>query len=440
MATTAEPARSTGTDAATSVDAPTRATAGTTDDDGRGAGTPAPFGGDPSRGVRSAITQASVERLFSVLLALTAIGFGALYAPKVVGQFPNLDPVWGPVTAAALGASFLFIGATAFVQRLAQVAQIVCALLFLVALVTWPLTVQQAIPASEVPWPWWFCTVGSTAAALGFAPWRATVYTALVPAVYVAIRMTPLAGDAGVSAVLQGVFTAFLSGAVLVIAVLLRRAAAEVDTAQATAVRRYSSAIREHATEVERVQVDAIVHDSVLTTLLSAARADTPEAEALAARMARNALDHLAAAATDQPGEAPPVPVEELRTRIADAVDGLPARVRIADGRVGGSDVPAIVAEALAAAAVQASVNSVQHAGGPEVDRWVRVDQRGGTVLVEVGDDGAGFDLGAVPAARLGVRRSIIERVQAVGGTAVIASNPGAGTRVRLEWTAEVPA
>jgi signal transduction histidine kinase len=445
VATTAEPARSRRTDRTAPGDTATRATAAPSVDVGPGAATgasstSAPFGADPTRGVRSAITQASVERLFSVLLALTAIGFGALYAPKVVGQFPNLDQVWGPVSAAALGASFLFVGATAFVQRLAQVAQISCALLFLVVLVTWPLTVHQAIPADQVPWPWWFCTVGSTAAALGFAPWRATVYTALVPAVYVAIRLTPLGGEAGLPAVLQGVFTAFLSGAVLVIAVLLRRAAAAVDTAQATAVRRYSAAIREHATEVERVQVDAIVHDSVLTTLLSAARADTPEARALAARMARNAIDHLAAAATDQPGEAPPVPVHELRDRIAEAVDGLAAPVRLIDGHDGGLRVPAIVAEALAAAAVQASVNSVQHAGGPQVDRWVSVDQRGSAVRVEVGDDGAGFDLGAVPAARLGVRRSIVERVQAVGGTAVVASNPGAGTRIRLEWTPEVPA
>ena len=46
-------------------------------------------------------------------------------------------------------------------------------------------------------------------------------------------------------------------------------------------------AVRQHATEVERVQVDAIVHDSVLTTLLSAAGAGTPEEQALAARMAR---------------------------------------------------------------------------------------------------------------------------------------------------------
>lgn len=429
MATTAGPARSAG--------APAGAAGAARPADDAVPAEPAPFGADPLRGVRPTITQASVERLFAILIAIAAVAYGAVYAPQVVGQLPYLDPVWGPVAAVALGASFVAVGVSAFAQRWAQVAQIVCALLLLVVLVTWPLTVREDIPDDQYPWPWWFLTVGSTAAAMGFAPWRATVYTALVPAVYAVVRLTPAGGDAGASAVLQGVYTAILSGAVLVIAVLLRRAAASVDTAQATAVRRYSLAIREHATEVERVQVDAIVHDSVLTTLLSAARAETPEAKALAARMARNAIDHLGAAAADLPGEAPPVTVHDLRGRITAAVGALAAPVHLRDAPVGGMRLPATVADALASAALQASVNSVQHAGGPEVDRWVRVEQRGGAVHVEVGDDGAGFDLGAVPAARLGVRRSIIERVQAVGGTAVVASNPGAGTRIRLEWHPE---
>ncbi len=265
MATTAGPARSAGARAG--------AAGAARPADGAIPAEPAPFGADPLRGVRPTITQASVERLFAILIAIAAVAYGAVYAPQVVGQLPYLDPVWGPVAAVALGASFVAVGVSAFAQRWAQVAQIVCALLLLVVLVTWPLTVREDIPDDQYPWPWWFLTVGSTAAAMGFAPWRATVYTALVPAVYVVVRLTPAGGDAGASAVLQGVYTAILSGAVLVIAVLLRRAAASVDTAQATAVRRYSLAIREHATEVERVQVDAIVHDSVLTTLLSAARA-----------------------------------------------------------------------------------------------------------------------------------------------------------------------
>lgn len=395
----------------------------------------APFGADPSRSVRATITQASVERAFTILLAMAAVGLGAVNVPNVVGQLRYLDPVCGPVLAVALGLSFVLVGIAAFVPRLAQPAQIICAVLFLAALVSWPFTVREPIPATQVPWPWWFITVGSTAAAMGFAPWRATLYTALAPAVYVVIRLLPIGGHAGVTrALLDGVYTAILSGAVLVIAVVLRRAATAVDAAQATAVRRYSAAIREHATEVERVQVDAIVHDSVLTTLLSAARADTPEAEALAARMARNAIDHLEAAAADTPGSAAPVSLTALRTRIASAVCALAAPVRVVESRLGDVRVPAVVADAVASAALQAAVNSVQHAGGAEVDRWVVVEQRDGGVHVEVGDDGAGFDVRGIPAERLGVRRSIIERVVAVDGRADIETAPGAGTRIRLDW------
>ncbi len=396
----------------------------------------APFGTDPSRGVRARITQASTERAFAILLALAAVGLGVVDAPAVVHQLPVLDPVWGPVVVLAVAGTFVFVGVSALVQRFAQPAQILCALVFFVALVTWPLTLNDDLPAGQVPWPWWFCNVGTTAAAMGFAPWRATVYNALVPIVYIVIRLTPAGGEVGLTrALLDGVYTTILGIVTLVLAVVLRRAAAAVDSAQATAVRRYSHAIREHATEVERVQVDAIVHDSVLTTLLSAARADTLEAKTLASRMARNAIDHLAAA-SDGPGEVPPVPLAELHARIGAAVSALAAPVAVRGGPFGMHNAPAPAADALASAAIQAAVNSVQHAGDG-VERWVSVDvSPSGVVRVEVGDDGAGFDVGAIPAGRLGVRRSIIERVAAADGLAEIHTTPGAGTRVVLTWPA----
>ena len=53
-------------------------------------------------------------------------------------------------------------------------------------------------------------------------------------------------------------------------------------------------------------------------------------------------------------------------------------------------------------------------------------------------DDGVGFDRSAVPTERLGVRRSIIERMAAVDGAAEVFSAPGNGTRVMLVWPALV--
>ena len=46
---------------------------------------------------------------------------------------------------------------------------------------------------------------------------------------------------------------------------------------------------------------------------------------------------------------------------------------------------------------------------------------------------GKGFDESAIPDGRMGVRQSIRARMERHGGTAVIRSEPGDGTEVRLE-------
>ena len=67
--------------------------------------------------------------------------------------------------------------------------------------------------------------------------------------------------------------------------------------------------------------------------------------------------------------------------------------------------------------------------------RWVAIERSGDDgVLLEVGDDGVGFDPASVPEERLGVRVSIVERVANAGGTACIDSRPGQGTVVRVMW------
>jgi signal transduction histidine kinase len=56
-------------------------------------------------------------------------------------------------------------------------------------------------------------------------------------------------------------------------------------------------------------------------------------------------------------------------------------------------------------------------------------------VRVDVLDDGAGFDPEQVPANRLGIARSIKARMADLeGGSAVIVSQQGVGTRVQLRY------
>jgi signal transduction histidine kinase len=82
--------------------------------------------------------------------------------------------------------------------------------------------------------------------------------------------------------------------------------------------------------------------------------------------------------------------------------------------------------------AQEALQNAVRHARARHVA--VRLRSENGRLLLEVEDDGVGFDPGApdLRSTRLGLT-SMEERAQRLGGRLEIQSAPGAGTRVRLE-------
>jgi hypothetical protein len=92
--------------------------------------------------------------------------------------------------------------------------------------------------------------------------------------------------------------------------------------------------------------------------------------------------------------------------------------------------VPAADAVALAGGVREALTNVVRHAGVGEARVHVRRDDD--SVVVEVADEGTGFDPARVNGHRYGVTRSIVERLTRAGGSAEVISRPGNGTRVRL--------
>jgi signal transduction histidine kinase len=82
--------------------------------------------------------------------------------------------------------------------------------------------------------------------------------------------------------------------------------------------------------------------------------------------------------------------------------------------------------------AQEALGNALRHARAEHV--WVALHGDDGRVVLEVRDDGVGFDPGAaaVRSRRLGLT-SMEERAARLGGTLSVSSAPGAGTSVRLE-------
>jgi signal transduction histidine kinase len=88
--------------------------------------------------------------------------------------------------------------------------------------------------------------------------------------------------------------------------------------------------------------------------------------------------------------------------------------------------------EAVYRVAQEALHNALRHARPSRVD--VRLAGRNGSVVLEVADDGQGFDIAVADAAsrRLGLA-SMRERARSAGGRLAVTSRPSAGTTVRLE-------
>ena len=82
----------------------------------------------------------------------------------------------------------------------------------------------------------------------------------------------------------------------------------------------------------------------------------------------------------------------------------------------------------------EALANAVKHAGASTA--WVLVEARPGRVLVEISDDGRGFDPAAPHPGHFGLE-SMRSRAAEVGGLLTITSTPGLGTVVRVEVPAD---
>ena len=197
---------------------------------------------------------------------------------------------------------------------------------------------------------------------------------------------------------------------------------------------------------VERREHDRLLHDTVLNTLTAVARSGP--AGGIISRCGQD-LARLERALSEpaDPAGAFSRPVSglvadlhavagEMRAR------GLAVQVQPEPGPAGHSPaVPAPVAVAIAHATREALANVAAHAGTGEA--WVTVRPLAAAagaaagVEVTVRDEGAGFDPARLGPARLGVRRSITERVADCGGSAAVRSAPGAGTVVRLCWPAQ---
>ncbi|TIH37788.1 sensor histidine kinase [Subtercola vilae] len=397
--------------------------------------------------LRSALTRSSVETIVSRSSAGFAVLFAMPALPSIAASWGWLPLGWAVGFVLVVFVQLMVILVAAIARRGVRASMAFFALSYPILLVLWPLAITDTAAArGNQPWLWFLLDVAFAYAAVAF-PWRwAAVYSVGVTCVYVFIRTVPAGGSASVGfALIDGFYVTLIGAFILMIVTSLRAAADRVDAAQVTATREYARAALNHASELERVKVDALVHDTVLTTLITAARAESVDERRRAVTLAQNSLDTLQHSAGVFGPTA--VPLAQFAERLADAARLLSSRIDYSTGPLDERLLPAPVAEALYSAGVQALINSLQHAGGDAtagagdtVSRTLSVHSESfDDVTVQVADTGVGFMADAVPPARLGLRVSVRERVHMVGGVVEVLSMPGGGTSIVLSWRPGTP-
>jgi len=226
---------------------------------------------------------------------------------------------------------------------------------------------------------------------------------------------------------------------------LYRRAVA-ADTALAEADRAAGEQFVILSRNIERREHERLLHDTVLNTLTALARAGRDDMAEVVGRC-RQDVALIKGVLSD------PVDLEADAGRpCGDPVSGVlvvTAQARARGLRVhldiDGREAPAFpvpVATAISNAVREALSNVADHAGTGEA--WVKLsliapegnEPAPGRLQVTVRDTGIGFDPASVDQTRLGLRRSIAERMTDCGGHASVWSVPGRGAVVRLSWPA----
>lgn len=309
------------------------------------------------------------------------------------------------------------------------------AIVALALFTTWPLhfDVTQADLGGFHPWIWWILGISAVAAGATFRFAIGITYLMFITISWPILKLSGYGGSELLLLSLQEALHLFVFSAVIIVLVLaLRWEAGKTDAANQAAIASAVESARVDAAEIERSRLDALVHDSVLTTLLIAANAESDQQRALAAESANDAIIRLKSAQSEN----------SLLTQLtlASFFHALELRVhqtspefKVSLSRMNDLPISSQVADSLTEATLQAVDNSLKHAGQAS-ERIVRLKGEKSGLKIVVSDNGKGFRPSQVAKDRIGISSSIVARATNVGGRVFINSSPGSGTTVVIEW------
>jgi signal transduction histidine kinase len=371
-------------------------------------------------------------RVFSISAPI--IGFQMAITGLSQNYVENFDQFWFWLNWILMAGSYLWMAISIWVVGDAIIAYRAMVITMFFAMATWSLQVgPEILQPGEQPWIWWGVGVAGVAAVGGFNLIVAGVILFALPATWFAVQISNIGGPVNLGIALQDSVYTFLASTVISgFVAVLRYESSKVDQANHLAGLAAIELAKSDAVVRERDRVDALVHDSVLTTLIVAANAQTAEREKEAELLAKVAIAKLAGAVSGL-GKAETISINSLFTALEVAIRRQSDQVQVIAEGVTDFEIPGDVAAAVTESTLQALANSFQHAGKGAERTVILKGTRAGLKIV-VKDTGKGFRPSRVPKNRLGLKLSIVGRMKSVNGRVFIDSKIGVGTNVIIEW------
>ena len=199
----------------------------------------------------------------------------------------------------------------------------------------------------------------------------------------------------------------------------------------------------EKAAQRERIRLARELHDSVTQALFAATikaealtldeslPAETTAAAEEVRRLTRGALAQMRTLLLELRADPlDEIPIPQLLRHLAEAAESR-ARIRVRISVHGEAMLPPALNEPIYRIVQEALNNVARHARA--ADAWVTLDVARTGVHLVVGDDGKGFDPDLVDPSHHGVR-SMRERAAEAGAELKLATSPGRGTEVIVDW------
>ena len=371
--------------------------------------------------------RARVDSLLGRMYAICAVLLSVDLIENSLAQFKLLNPIWFWPTFIAVVTAQLgtVIGAFVFDNSVFWYRALIATTLF--TLVTWNFQVENTslLPETYKPWIWWAIGFASMASVGAFRRTSLSLlFLFLMPVVWLLIRTSPEGGaETWSNAAQDSLYAFFFSTSVGLLVIALRLQVDRVDQAHSDNLRSAARAATIDAIERERVRINSIAHDKILSTLALAVLPDDANRREAAATAAQDAIGRLEREQKRLPDVEAPVSSAAVCDAIVRLVGTQAPGFKVKTKMQQDVLMPFDKAAAIVEATVQAALNSEEYA--PQAEHSITVSSTVSRFKVVVFDNGPGFRISNLRRDNIGVRLAIQKRLIAFGVDVKLDSSSG---------------